>query len=159
MATEALHRFAELYRIEEEAKTFTCEDRQRWRAEHARPRLDAMHLWLMQTRKTCAEGGALSGAIDYSLQRWPAILRYAGSGNLPIDNNLIENSIRPIAIGKKNWLFAGSERAGKRAAAIQTLLATAKANGIEPFVWLKDTLEKLPTFPNHRLDELLPLRG
>jgi len=158
VAEEALQRIAELYRIEEDAKIYSIEQRQRWRAEHAKPRLDAMHLWLLQTRKTSAEGGALSRAIDYSLKRWPAILRYADSGHLPIDNNPIENAIRPIAVGKKNWLFAGSERAGKRAAAIQTLLATAKANGIEPFAWLKDTLEKLPTCPNSRLDELLPLR-
>ena len=80
------------------------------------------------------------------------------SGHLPIDNNPVENAIRPIAIGKKNWLFAGSERAGKRAAAIQSLLATAKLNGFEPAAWLKDTLEKLPTWPYSRIDELLPIR-
>ena len=85
-------------------------------------------------------------------------MEYAETGDLPIDNNPIENAIRPIAIGRKNWLFAGSERAGKRAAAIQSLLATAKLNGIEPSQWLKDTLEKLPTWPNSRIDELLPLR-
>ena len=141
------------------AANYGIEQRQQWRAEHAKPRLEAMHLWLLQIRKTSAEGGALSRAIDYSLKRWPAIKRYADSGHLPIDNNPIENTIRPIAIGKKNWLFAGSERAGKRAAAIQTLLATAKANGIEPFVWLKESLEKLPTCPNNRIDELLPLRA
>ena len=158
LAQEALQRIAELYQLESEAMNYSTQERQRWRAEHAKPRLDAMHLWLLQTRKTSAEGGALSRAMDYSLKRWPAILRYADSGHLPIDNNPIENAIRPIAIGKKNWLFAGSERAGKRAAAIQTLLATAKANGIEPFAWLKDTLEKLPTCTNSRIDELLPLR-
>ncbi len=69
----------------------------------------------------------------------------------------VENCIRPIALGKKNWLFVGSERAGKRAAAIQTLLGTAKLNGLNPTEWLKDTLEKLPTWPNSRIDELLPL--
>jgi transposase len=158
VAEEALRQIAELYRLESEATGYSTEERQRWRAEHAKPRLEAMHLWLLQIRKTSAEGGALSRAIDYSLKRWPAILRYAESGHLPIDNNPIENAIRPIAVGKKNWLFAGSERAGKRAAAIQTLLATAKANGIEPFAWLKDTLEKLPACPNSRLDALLPLR-
>ena len=68
----------------------------------------------------------------------------------------MENSIRPIALGKKNWLFAGSERAGIRAAAIQTLLGTAKLNGIDPAAWLRDTLEKLPSWPNSRIDELLP---
>ena len=158
VAAEALQRIAELYSLESEAAHFSIEERQRWRAEHAKPRLDAMHLWLHKTRKTSAEGSALSRAIDYCVKRWTAILRYADSGHLPIDNNPIENAIRPIAIGKKNWLFAGSERAGKRAAAIQTLLATAKANNIEPFAWLKDTLEKLPTCPNSRIDELLPLR-
>ncbi len=71
-------------------------------------------------------------AIDYTLNRWASLVRYAQTGNLPIDNNPVENAIRPIAIGKKNWLFAGSERAGKRAAAIQSLFATAKLNGIEP---------------------------
>ena len=158
VAAEALQRIAELYSLESEAAHFSIEERQRWRAEHAKPRLDAMHLWLHKTRKTSAEGSALSRAIDYCVKRWTAILRYADSGHLPIDNNPIENAIRPIAIGKKNWLFAGSERAGKRAAAIQTLLATAKANNIEPFAWLKDTLEKLPTCANSRIDELLPLR-
>lgn len=81
--------------------------------------------------------------------------RYASSGTLPIDNNPVENAIRPIAIGKKNWLFAGSERAGRRAA-IQSLFATAKLNGIDPARWLADTLEQLPTCPNSRIDSLLP---
>ena len=80
-------------------------------------------------------------------------------GHLHIDNNPVENSIRPIAIGKKNWLFTGSERVGKRAAAIQSLLDTAKLNGLDPFDWLKDTLEKLPTWPNRRIDELLPFKN
>jgi hypothetical protein len=100
----------------------------------------------------------LAKAIDYSLKRWPALIRYADSGDLPIDNNPVENTIRPIAIGKKNWLFAGSERAGKRAAAIQTLLGTARLNGLDPAAWLRDTLEKLPNWRNNRIDELLPLR-
>ena len=74
------------------------------------------------------------------------------------DNNPVENAIRPIAIGKKNWLFAGSERAGKRAAAIQSLIGTARLNSIDPAQWLRDTLEKLPTWPNSRIDEMLPVR-
>ncbi|HQS03779.1 MAG TPA: transposase, partial [Halothiobacillus sp.] len=113
---------------------------------------------LTELRPRIANNGALAKAIDYTLKRWPALIRYAQTGHLPIDNNPVENAIRPIAIGKKNWLFAGSERAGKRAAAIQSLFATAKLNGIEPAAWLKDTLEKLPTWPNSRIDELLPIR-
>jgi transposase len=94
--------------------------------------------------------------LDYTLKRWTSLIRYAETGHLPIDNNPVENTIRPIALGKKNWLFAGSERAGQRAAAIQTLLGTAKLNGLDPDAWLRDTLEKLPTWPNSRIDELLP---
>ena len=103
-----------------------------------------------------ADGGGTAKAIDYTLKRWQSLIRYASSGHLPIDNNLVENTIRPIALGKKNCLFTGSERAGKRAAAIQTLLGTAKLNGLNPAQWLAGTLEKLPTWPNSRIDELLP---
>ena len=111
------------------------------------------------TRQGVADGSGTAKAIDYSLKRWAAFVRYADSGELPIDNNPVENAIRPIAIGKKNWLFAGSEQAGKRAAAIQSLIGTARLNGLDPAAWLRDTLEKLPAWPNSRLDELLPLRG
>lgn len=88
--------------------------------------------------------------VDHALKCWPALQRYAASGSLRIDNNPVENSIRPVAIGKKNWLFAGSERAGRRAAAIQSLFATATLNALEPARWLADTLDKLPTCPNSR---------
>jgi transposase len=159
VAAEALQRIAALYAIERDTKEMTCAQRAMHRQQHAIPQWEAFHAWLLQKRKTTAEGGALARAIDYSLKRWPALIRYASSGNLPIDNNPVENAIRPIAIGKKNWLFAGSERAGKRAASIQTLLGTAKLNGIEPLQWLKDTLEKLPTWPNSRIDELLPIKS
>lgn len=158
IAANALIRIARLYQIEAEAKNDSIEQRQQRRQTQAVPQLKDMHAWLIQTRGQTADGSSLAKAIDYSLKRWNAIARYADSGHLPIDNNPIENAIRPIAIGKKNWLFAGSARAGKQAAAIQSLLATAKANGIEPLAWLKATLEKLPTHPNSRIDELLPLR-
>jgi hypothetical protein len=137
----------------------TVDERTLWRQAHAQPLLQSMHDWLLQTRVTVANGGGTAKAIDYSLKRWPALSRYATAGNLPIDNNPVENTIRPIAIGKKNWLFAGSERAGKRAAAIQTLLGTAKLNGLDPAAWLRNTLEKLPTCLNSHIDSLLPLRA
>lgn len=156
-AAEALQRIGELYAIEANAHACTTAQRQLLR-QAAQIKLIAFKSWLDDTRLGTANGGALAKAIDYTLKRWPALRAYAATGHLPIDNNPVENAIRPIAIGKKNWLFAGSERAGKRAAAIQTLLATAKLNGIEPAAWLRDTLEKLPTWPNSRLDELLPIR-
>ena len=158
VAAEALSRIGELYALEEQARDLSIEARAQLRERHAQPRLEAMYLWLVQTRKTVADGAALARAIDYSLKRWPALARYASRGDWPIDNNPVENAIRPIALGKKNWMFAGSEAAGKRAAVIQSLLATARANGFEPLAWLSDTLEKLPTWPNSRIDELLPIR-
>ena len=158
IALAALNRIAALYVIEANARDMTVEARTQWRQERAQPLLDSMHDWLRQTRVMVANGSGLARAIDYSLKRWTALSRYATDGRLPIDNNPVENIIRPIAIGKKNWLFTGSERAGKRAAAIQTLLGTAKLNGLDPAAWLRDTLEKLPTCLNSQIDSLLPLR-
>ena len=158
VAAEALRRIGELYEVERQAQGMDAASRLQLRQTDARPKLDALQAWLMQTRISVAHGGATAKALDYSIKRWPALMRYADSGVLPIDNNPVENAIRPIAIGKKNWLFAGSERAGKRAAAIQSLLGTARLNGLDPHAWLKDTLEKLPIWPNSRIDELLPLK-
>ena len=100
---------------------------------------------------------SLRRAVDYTRRRWPALMRLLDDGAWPIDNNPIENAIRPIAVGRKNWLFAGSETAGRRAAAIMSLLATAKANGLEPHAWLTDVLTRLPTTKDRDIDSLLPL--
>lgn len=166
VAAEALRRIGELYDVERQARGMDAASRLQLRQTDARPKLDALRAWLIQTRITVADGSGTAKALDYSIKRWPALMRYADSGVLPIEraayppgyNNPVENSIRPIAIGKKNWLFAGSERAGKRAAAIQSLLGTAKLNGLDPHAWLKETLEKLPAWPNSRIDALLPLK-
>ena len=156
VAFEALQRIGKLYAVEAEGKHSSTEARQILRAEKSLPILQSLHDWLLQTRFHTADGGGTARAIDYTLKRWQSLIRYASSGHLPIDSNPVENTIRPIALGKKNWLFTGSERAGKRAAAIQTLLGTAKLNGFNPAQWLADTLEKLPIWPNSRIDELLP---
>ena len=158
VAAEALRRIGELYAIEAKARDYTVAERANLRQGQSQPLLKSLHHWFLQTRTVTANGGALAKAIDYSLNRWPAIERYAENGFYPIDNNPVENAIRPIAIGKKNWMFAGSEAAGKRAAVLQSLLETARMNGIEPMAWLSDTLEKLPAWPNSRIDELLPLK-
>jgi transposase len=159
IAQEALSRIAALYAIEVHGRDMDIVARTQLRHEQATPQLQSMHDWLLRTRVNVANGGGTAKAIDYSLKRWPALSRYATDGRLPIDNNPVENTIRPIALGKKNWLFAGSERAGKRAAAIQTLLGTAKLNGLDPAAWLRETLEKLPTCLNSQIDSLLPLRA
>jgi len=98
----------------------------------------------------------IARALDYSLKRWVALTRYLDDGNLPIDNNRIENQIRPIAIGRKNWLFAGSLRAGQRAAAVMSLIQSAKLNGHDPYAYLKDVLMRLPTQQDRDIEELLP---
>ena len=157
MAFEALQRIGNLYTIETEGKNLTIEERQQLRKEKSLPELEALHDWLIQTRVQTANGGGSAKALDYTLKRWTSLICYAQTGYLPIDNNPVENVIRPIAIGKKNWLFTGSERAGQRAAAIQTLFGTAQLNGLNPSAWLEDTLIKLPTWPNSQIDELLPL--
>ena len=157
IAQEALERIAELYAIEAQGRDLDIAARQALRQEQAQPRLQSMHDWLLLTRARVAQGGGTAKAIDYSLKRWAALSRYATQGHFPIDNNPVENAIRPIALGKKNWLFTGSERAGQRAASIQSLLATATLNALNPAAWLRNTLEKLPTCLNREIDSLLPL--
>ncbi|MGB2883173.1 MAG: transposase, partial [Rhodoferax sp.] len=104
------------------------------------------------------DGSATAKALDYSLKRWDALTRFLDDGQLPIDNNWIENQIRPVAIGRNNWLFAGSLRAGQRAAAVMSLIQSAKLNGHDPYAYLKDVLARLPTQKNSQIDELLPHR-
>ena len=157
IAQEALLRIAALYEIEVRGRDLSIAERADLRQREAQPLLDSMHMWLKATRMTVANGGGTAKALDYSLKRWQALSRYAENGALPIDNNPVENAIRPICLGKKNWLFTGSERAGKRAAAIQSLLATAALNGLDPAAWLRSALEKLPTCLNSEIDSLLPL--
>lgn len=159
VAEEALRRIGELYAIEAQVGDGDAAARRALRQQEALPRLVAWHDWLVAQRVRTADGSGLARAIDYSLKRWTALRRYVENGELPIDNNSVENVIRPIALGRRNWLFTGSERAGQRAAAIQSLLGTAKLNGLEPYAWLKDTLEKLPTWPYSRIDELLPIQA
>jgi transposase len=157
-AFEALQRIAVLYRIEEQVKALDAAARCACRQRHAMPHLATFKDWLIQLRQSTLGQSGLAKAIDYTLRRWAALTRYLDDGRYPIDNNPIENAIRPIALGRKNWLFAGSESAGQRAAAIMSLLATAKANGHDPHAWLTDVLTRLPTIPNRRLGELLPHR-
>jgi hypothetical protein len=159
MAAEALRHIQDLYAIEDEARAMTVTDRLALRLEKAVPALADFHQFLNDQRVSAAPNGASAKAINYSLKRWDALTRYATSGDLPIDNTAVERTIRPIAIGRKNWMFVGSERAGKRAAIIQSLIGTAKVNGIDPYAWLKNTLECIPVWPNSRIDELLPLQG
>ena len=111
---------------------------------------------MLAQRQKVPDGSATAKALNYSLKRWVALTRYLDDAQLPPDNNWIENQIRPIAIGRNNWLFAGSLRAGQRGAVIMSLIQSAKLNGHDPYAYLKDVLARLPTQPNSRLSELLP---
>lgn len=156
LAEQALHHIAQLYRIEEQVKDLAPADRLRIRQERARPLADALHDWMQIQRQRVPDGSGTAKALDYSLKRWVALTRYLDDGQLPVDNNHIEQQIRPVAIGRSNWLFAGSLRAGKRAAVIMSLIQSAKLNGHDPYAYLKDVLTRLPTQPASRIAELLP---
>lgn len=148
-----------LYDIEREVKgVVPVDERLRIRQLKSRPAADLLHAWLTANRQKVPDGTATAKAMDYSLKRWAALTRFIDDGELSIDNNRIENLIRPIALGRKNWLFAGSLRAGQRAAAIMSLLHTAKLNGYDPYQYLRDVLERLPTQPDSRIRDLLPYR-
>ena len=158
VAEQALVFFGQLYDVEREVAELEVDERRRIRQLKAKPIADHLQAWLIAQRQKVPDGSATAKAIDYSLNRWAALTRYLGDGRLPADNNWIENRIRPIALGRNNWLFAGSLRAGQRAAAIMSLIGSAKMNDLDPYAYLRDVLERLPTHPASRIAELLPHR-
>jgi transposase len=158
VAEQALRFFGELYEIEREARTLDTSQRLRLRQEKARPLADSLHAWMLAQRLRATDGTGLARALDYSLKRWAALTRYIDDGQLPIDNNWVENQIRPIALGRSNWLFAGSLRGGQRAAAVMSLIQSSKLNGLDPHAYLKDVLQRLPTHKVRLVAELLPHR-
>ena len=156
VAGQAIQRLAWLYRIEADAKALTAGQRLQMRKERSQPLWDEMHVWLQLERSRVPDGSAIAKAIDYSLNHWVGLGRYLLDGDVPIDNNHVENRIRPWALGRRNWLFIGSQLAGERAAVVMSLLQSAKLNGHEPWAYLKDLLTRLPTQLNSRIEELLP---
>jgi transposase len=157
IAEEGLRYFSALYEIESEARELklVADGRRLLRQQRSKPIAEAWRQWLTRQRGQVPDGSATRKAIDYSLGRWAALLRYLDDGELPIDNN---HRIRPVALGRSNWLFAGSLRAGQRAAAVMNLIQSAKLNGHDPYRYLKDVLKRLPTQPASRVEELLPHR-
>ena len=158
VATQAVQRIARLYRIERETKELPAQERLAMRQARAKPLCEELHIWLRLERQRVPDGSAIANAIDYSLKRWAALTAYLVDGNVAIDNNHIENLMRPWAMGRKAWLFAGSELAGKRAAVVMSLAQSAKMHGHDPWAYLKDVLTRLPGHLNSRIDELLPHR-
>ena len=156
IAGHAVTLIARLYLIERETKELDAKARQQERQSRAKPAADELHAWLMGQRQHLAKADASAKAIDYCLGRWRALLRYLDDGEVPIDNNAVENSIRPLALGRRNGLFVGSQRAGERAANIMSLIESAKLCGHDPWAYLQDVFERLPTLKNRDLDSILP---
>lgn len=152
---QALRFYQSLFRIEREIEEKTSDERRRIRQRKSRRILAVFHRWLIARRQLVPPGSATIKAIDYSLKRWAELTRFVNDGEVPISNNWVENQIRPIALGRSNWLFAGSLRAGKRGAAIMSLLHSARINGHDPYAYFKDVLERLPTHPASRINDLL----
>ena len=158
IAGHALHYIAQLYEIEREVKHLCADERQRIRQARSKPLTDALHQWMVLQRSQILDRSATAKALDYSLRRWGALIRFLDDGQLPINNNWVENQIWPVAVGCSNWLFARSLRAGHCAASIVSLIQSAKLNGHDPYAHLKDVLTKLPTQKNSQMAQLLPHR-
>ena len=136
----------------------TASDRLHLRQLRARPLWDELQVWMKLERTRVADGCGIAAALDYSLYRWEALGRFLHDGKVSIDNNHVERLMRPWAMGRKAWLFCGSELTGQRAAMVMSLVQSAKLNGHDPWAYLKDVLERLLAHPSHRIDELLPHR-
>lgn len=154
----ALGQIRKLYAIERQAteQKLKPEEVKALRQQESLPILNEMESWLKEEVYKVAPKTAIGKAISYSLKLWPRLTRYTQDGRLRIDNNLVENSIRPVALGRKNYLFAGSHNAAQHAAMIYSFFASCKIQNVEPFEWLKETLKKIPDHPANKLYQLLP---
>ncbi|HET8548922.1 MAG TPA: IS66 family transposase [Bryobacteraceae bacterium] len=156
VAAEALARIRALYEIEEAIRGRPPDERRAARQARAGPMLSELRTWLEATLAKVSAKSALAVAIRYALSRWTALVRYCDDGHIEIDNNAAERALRAVALGRKNYLFAGSDAGGERAAAIYSLIGTAKLNGLDPEAYLREVLERITEHPINRIAELLP---
>ena len=156
IAIEAVERIDALFAIEREINGITHQQRLHVRHERSRSLVIELEGWLREQRARVSKNGEIGKAIDYSLKRWSALTRFLDDGRICMSNNAAERELRAIAVGRRNWTFAGSDEGGRRAAAIYTLIATAKLNNIDPQAWLADVLARLPDHPAKRIHEFLP---
>ena len=156
VASEALERIAALYGIEKEIRGRPAEERRQIRNARARPLLESLRQWFEATLPKLSRKSDTTAAIRYALSRWDALLRYSNDGSIEIDNNAAERALRAVALGRKNYLFAGSDTGGERAAAIYSLIGSAKLNGLDPEAYLHEVLSRIADHPITRIEELLP---
>ena len=156
LANEALRRIGELYAVEEQCRGQSPTARAQLRQARAGPLLDDLEQWMKAVLSQVSAKSELAVAIRYALSRWVALTRYRDDGRIEIDNNAAERALRAVALGRKNYLFAGADVGGERAAAIYSLVGTAKLNGIDPEGYLRQVLTQIADHPINRIDELLP---
>jgi hypothetical protein len=156
VAVEALERIGALYGVESDINRRSPEERREIRNTRSRPLLESLKQWLEETLVKLSKKSDTAVAVRYALGRWEALMRYCNDGHLEIDNNAAERALRTVALGRKNYLFAGSDRGGESAAAIYSLIGTAKLNGIDPESYLRNVLSCIAEHPINRIDELLP---
>ena len=156
IAKEAIQRIGALYAIEEQIRGQLPDQRQRVRQERSLPLLNDLHRWLLATDRQQPRKSDIAGAIHYSLARWQALCRFCHDGRIEIDNNAAERAIRAVALGRKNFLFAGADCGGERAAALYGLIGTCKLNKIDPAAYLRHVLERIADHPINCIEELLP---
>ena len=153
---EAVHRIDALFDIERSINGQSAEQRRAVRQELSTPLVADLEEWLREQRPKLSRGNDLAKAMDNMLKRWPALTRFLDDGRICRSNNAAEWALRGIALGRKSWLFAGSDRGGQRAAAIYSLIVTAKLNNVDPQAWLADVLARIADHPAHSVDQLLP---
>jgi hypothetical protein len=156
LALEAVRRIDALFDIERTLNRQSAEQRRAVRQELSAPLVADLERWLREQRPKLSRGNDLAKAMDYILKRWPAFTRFLDDGRICLSNNAAERALRGIALGRKSWLFAGSDRGGQRAAAMYSLIVTAKLNNVDPQAWLADVLARIAEHPVQRIDELLP---
>jgi len=156
VAKEAIDRIATLYQIEKEIRGRPPDQRQQIRSQRSRPILDSLKEWLQQSKLKLSAKSEVTQAIDYALGRWTQLTRFCNDGRIEIDNNAAERSLRAVAIGRKNYLFAGSDAGGCSAATVYSLVGSAKLNGINPEAYLKEVLDRIADHPINQISQLLP---
>jgi transposase len=157
IASEALERIAKLYAVETDIRGQTADQRRRVRQERSRPIVEALQIWLKAQLERISQKGKLAEAIRYALTRWEGLSLFVDDGRVEIDSNTVERSIRPIALNRKNALFAGSDGGGEHWAVLASLIETCKLNSVDPQAYLADVITRIVQgHPNSRLDELLP---
>lgn len=156
IAIEVVRRIDALFEIERPINGKSAEERRAVRQELSKPLVDELQAYMREQRAKLSRSHDLAKAIDYILKRWDAFTRFLNDGRVCLSNNAAERALRGIALGRKSWLFCGSDCGGRRAAAMYSLIISAKMNDVDPQAWLADVLARIAAHPAHRLDELLP---